>query len=359
MKFLLVVFGFIATLTIVAFYKPITYRYFFWSITPTHAFDLQQAPPEPDYADADSWFAKPDGANLNKIDVFFLHPTTFRDPKHWNENIYNTDNSEGFLWIGRNILDVFDECCRLYMPFYRQATLAAYWDNDNGPKARQIAYEDVKRAFSYYIQHYNHGRPFILAGHSQGSEMGIRLIQDKILATETFERMIAAYIIGISIPRNELVITHHGFQVCESSSDTHCLVNWTTFRREDDEEYFRMGPNGWWMPEGYRSKDFDAYVCVNPLNWTSGNKDFVSKENHKGMKIYQDDGSIIKLAQQTSAQCGFDGLKVENLDDYLPISLQGNYHMYDYAIFNEDVRRNLQDRIDAYTVANGRLMGQP
>ncbi len=332
--------------------KTLMYKYFFASITPGHSFDRTKLPPTPDYTKRNSWHALPEGEEGGKVDVFFLHPTTFKSPDNWNRDIYTVDNSESMLWIKRNITEVFEDCCRLFVPHYREATLAAYWEIENGKQARQLAYEDTQKAFEYYIEHENQGRPFILAGHSQGSEMGIRLIQDKILNKDIFQRMIAAYIIGISIPSNEMAKTHPGLEVCQNASQTHCLINWTTFRREEHEsDYFHMGPNGWWKAEGYQSGDFDKYVCVNPLNWKS-HSGFVPKEKHLGMRIHQRDGSVIERDQQTNAECSFARLMVSDLNDYLPVPLEGNYHMYDYAIFFENIKTNLKTRINAFQEQN-------
>jgi hypothetical protein len=36
----------------------------------------------------------------------------------------------------------------------------------------------VKTAFLYYLQHYNNGRPIIIASHSQGATHGKRLLKE-------------------------------------------------------------------------------------------------------------------------------------------------------------------------------------
>ena len=44
--------------------------------------------------------------------------------------------------------------------------------------ALDIAYQDCRDAFVYYINHFNQGRPFIIASHSQGSLHATRLLLD-------------------------------------------------------------------------------------------------------------------------------------------------------------------------------------
>src|SRR3546814_15517433 len=65
---------------------------------------------------------------------------------------------------------LFDACCRRFMPRYRQASSRAFAERlGDGAKAYALAYGDVLRAFRSYVAHDNHGRPFIIAGHSQGA----------------------------------------------------------------------------------------------------------------------------------------------------------------------------------------------
>jgi len=322
-------------------------RIVFYLMTPRHEFKMTNVPPAPDYRLSKNWHSLPKNRSSEKIDVFFLHPTTLRSPKYWNEDLMKEAEPDKLKWVEENITNVFDECCRLYTPYFRQATLAAYWDNENGPLARQVAYEDVLAAFDHYISVHNPTDPFILAGHSQGSEMGIRLIQDRILNTPLHSRLIAAHIIGIAIPSLEMAQTHSTLEVCQSAEQTGCLINWTTFRREANEDYFRLGPNGWWTKDGYVVDSFSKYVCVNPLSWHS-DQELIEKDQHQGALIQQADNSHMSLVKATSAQCGFDGLKVDSLDQYMPLNLKGNYHMYDYAIFFENIRSNLALRIQAH-----------
>ena len=71
---------------------------------------------------------------------------------------------------------IFNECCQIYAPRYRQATLASFFNKENGLKARSFAFNDILVSFDEYIKKYNKGRPIIIAGHSQGAELGLRLL---------------------------------------------------------------------------------------------------------------------------------------------------------------------------------------
>ena len=40
-----------------------------------------------------------------------------------------------------------------------------------------MPYDDITAALDYYFENYNGGRPFIIAGHSQGSAMVLLLLR--------------------------------------------------------------------------------------------------------------------------------------------------------------------------------------
>jgi hypothetical protein len=58
----------------------------------------------------------------------------------------------------------------------------------------------VEVAFNYYIDNLNQGRPFILAGHSQGTMALIDLIKNRFgNDPELRDRLVAAYFIGYTV----------------------------------------------------------------------------------------------------------------------------------------------------------------
>lgn len=65
------------------------------------------------------------------------------------------------------------------------------------------ARKDVVSAFRYYMENDNQGRPFILAGHSQGAKAIVELIKHTLTA-EQLDRMVAAYAFGFSISTDKL-----------------------------------------------------------------------------------------------------------------------------------------------------------
>lgn len=155
------------------------------SLKPLRHFSVEAAGPAPDYADATNWLVLPGhpGAAQTRLpglptptrpdtvaDVFFVHPTTyFWRLGRWNAPVrlrrLRRYTSRTTI---RNVASLFAGVGRLYAPGYRQATLYTFFAKENpaSQPAIDLAYADVKAAFQYYLAHYNHGRPFILASHS-------------------------------------------------------------------------------------------------------------------------------------------------------------------------------------------------
>jgi hypothetical protein len=183
--------------------------------SPDQPFSAATAPPAPDYALPGAWAAWPGrpskadavpaGASAAidptkaGADVFFIHPTTYLANQKWNAAYDEPGRASQGVDTGvlANQASVFNACCRIYAPRYRQATFIAFIkDTPDGEAAIDLGYQDVLRAFDYYIAHENHGRPFIIASHSQGSLHALRLLQERVVGTPLAKRLVAAYVVG-------------------------------------------------------------------------------------------------------------------------------------------------------------------
>ena len=200
-------------------------------------------PPASDYADANNWAALPtkkDAADLvpkgspfqdeqatAKADIFFIHPTILTyEPTNefkWNASFSDTylnakvDNSTIL-----NQATIFNAAGRVYAPRYRQAHYHAFVTSFKEDKAAalDVAYSDVKKAFQYYLTHYNKGRPIIIASHSQGTIHATKLIKEFFDGKELQKQLVSAYIIGIATPKN--IFTN--IRPCESPTQTGCFI---------------------------------------------------------------------------------------------------------------------------------------
>ena len=134
---------------------------------------------EPDYADTGSWAYWRVGEN-KPADLFIVCPTVDLGTDG-NKNMSLADNEAKKNFYGALNMErgIYEQHCRMYAPYYRQAVLADYDLPANEAEPYfNLAYKDVRAAFVYYMQHENNGRPFVLAGFSQGAEMCLRLLKE-------------------------------------------------------------------------------------------------------------------------------------------------------------------------------------
>jgi hypothetical protein len=158
-------------------------------------FDPTTQPTAPDYSNPDHWLSLPfrqDGADvvvkgettvndsLKQADVFYIYPTLYSKGKTWTASIEDKKlNKRLEKYPVKFQASLFNQMARIYTPLYRQAIIKSFYDAEgNGDKALDFAYQDVKRAFEYYLKNYNQGRPIILVSHSQGTRHTRQLIKD-------------------------------------------------------------------------------------------------------------------------------------------------------------------------------------
>ncbi len=344
-KALIVIAVIVALLAIAAyvFRDTIGFMIMLASTSPDSTFAEDTRHPAPDYSNPDHWAALPDlddpadvspnGLDLDNqatalVDVFFIHPTTYYKADHWNQPLddieANTFTDDQVL---RNQASVFNSCCRIYVPRYRQATLFSFMDDGaDGAQAIRHAYEDVKAAFDHYMGHYNDNRPFILAGHSQGGLHADTLLKEVINGAPYQDLMVAAYPVGYNLDGS------NGIPVCDHAEQTGCQVTWNA-----------VGP------EAPAFGDTSTSICVNPLNWTNDGS-YAGFDHNLGAVSFTAGGGVLEKGI-TDAQCIDGRLIVTEVrsDGYQNMMFgPGNYHVYDYSFFHMNIRENAMQRSLAY-----------
>jgi len=295
-----------------------------------------------DFAKADYWMVLPeknpefftkktlDSTWISKVDVFYVYPTFLVDAQdaRWNLPFEDQAMRENILQRAVKFqASAWLECGRLFVPFYRQAHLRAYDSiQGRGRQALLFAYEDVKAAFVYYLDHYNQGRPFVLAGHSQGSTQLNLLIKEFIDGKPLSKQLIAAYLPGIGIDSNE--IQHLPFMTNPNGYGGY--VSWNTMYEKPDTYRY---------PVWYKNR-----LCINPLSWDLS--PHVDRAEHQGF-LYQN-GSIYKHCFDADLCQGAVCLRRAKW----PISwMAKNYkslHIGDVNLFWKDIGMNCKARINAY-----------
>ena len=146
------------------------------------------------YAQAENW-AYLEVEKTADADVFFICPTVYGgDEDSFNMPMDDEDAKSDFLGAANMEKGIYDSDARFFTPYYRQAGLNVYeLPAEDREEYLALAYADIKDAFLYYLEHYNNGRPIILAGFSQGGDMSLRLLEDCFAEEEVNELLVACY----------------------------------------------------------------------------------------------------------------------------------------------------------------------
>lgn len=316
---------------------------------PKHAYQRGYIPPTPNYANTDHWAAlptksdptdrTPKKSNLQdeqanaQADVFFVHPTTYTGIKkaevNWNADVNDpkindrTDNTT-ILHQG----SVFNGAGKIYAPRYRQAHISVYYQKDNSAaeEAFDTAYADVKRAFHYYLKHYNNGRPIIIASHSQGTNHAEHLLLDFFDNRPLQKQLVAAYLVGMPIPTD----TFQTIPPCQTAEQTGCFCSWSTYQK------------GYYPPQ-YKVKLHRASV-TNPLIWTTDDTYAGYDKNEGGV------GRSYKMKKNLSDAQVHKGMVWINTPKITGAGLlkTKNWHIADYNLFYMNIRNNAKLRVKTF-----------
>ena len=316
----------------------------------TKPFLDSEVPEAPDYSNLNSWIAHPEiqdtilsdfyPENIDKLkaDVFYIYPTLITDKKNssWNANIYDKKQNDIIRSTAIQYqASAWAKAGKIYSPIYRQAHYRIFFEpytNNGGLLAGEIAYNDIKSAFTYYIDNLNNGRPIIIAGHSQGAAHCKMLLRDFFDGTQLKDRLIAAYLIGTNIKEDYFKELKPMYNPKENKG----YVSWNTYRKNKnprenfDPAYFSWKNNS---------------VVVNPITWD--NSTITDFDQHKGLLFYNN-----KIYPNTIKIKVFDGIVWSNVPRKIPkrllFSLVKNYHVGDINFFWKDISENAVIRTENF-----------
>lgn len=296
---------------------------------------------EPDYADTGSWAYWRVGES-KPADLFIVCPTVdLGTDGHTNMSLTDENIKGNFTGALNMQRGIYEKNCRMYAPYYRQATLADYTlPRQDAAAYFDLAYSDVRAAFLYYMHHENNGRPFVLAGFSQGAEMCLRLLKE--FGNDDFVKnnMVACYAIGWRFTPQEAA-EYPYIQPAKCADDLGKVI---IFNSEAPEVTASL-----MVPQGAKS------FCINPLNWRTDAKP-AAKTLNAGACFTDYSGSITREVPQLTG-CYIDTergvLKVTDVDkkDYPPVLsvfTDGVYHLYDYQFFYRNLQQNVNLRVKTF-----------
>lgn len=296
-----------------------------------------------DYSKPEHWLKLPTSTPL-EVDIFYLYPTSWARKDSTEPIVCELDNAsliKGSLSSYNRSATAFETVGNIYAPFYRQAdanyTLAL-------PLAEQekiiggIPKADVFAAFDYYIKHYNNGRPFILAGHSQGSNILIYLLSEYMAKNpDVYKRMVAAYVIGFSVTTDYLAKNPH-LKFAEGPDDTGVIISYNT----ESPDFAVKNP-----------VINTGALVINPINWKR-DETLATKEQGLGSYLpVPPSCNFEKVPQYADAKidlkrfaliCSTANEEAIGVIDSLVGFPKGMYHSFDYPFYYFNIRSNAENR---------------
>lgn len=318
------------------------------ALVPT--FSAQQQPAVPNYGNVATWAILPDSYPENlkhwqtnttslDADVFYVYPTLNIEKEDLRWNVPVTDSIQNVKVIDKAVYfqaSAFLNAGKLYVPFYRQAHLRSYTKYENGgEEALNLAYSDVKEAFKTYLGKYNDGRPIIIASHSQGTTHAIQLLKDFFDGKPLQNKLVAAYLPGIAINKNEFKT----IQVMTNPTEIGGFVSWNTFKKG-------------YYPKSYQ-KWFKGTEVSNPVDWDGSNES--EQSDHKGFLFTND--KLYKQALQVYVKDGLLWISLPHFPYRFFVMGKRKYHEGDVNLFWKDIQENASLRVESY-LKNKRLMSE-
>lgn len=208
------------------------------------------------WCDSQNWYQPANTFDEDKIDVLYLVSTevvsaTDKNGKEcWQSQLTVADLNAimgEISWVEKNM---FDEGFNVVAPYYHQMTFNALTQlsGRDFKSTFRLVSKEVCDAFDYYMKNQNGGRPFIIAGFSQGSMMALEVL--KHMTDEQYSRMIACYSLGYRITAEDL--KHPHIKAAAGEGDTGVVISFNSAQTR--EAIWPLVSEG-------------AAACINPLNW--------------------------------------------------------------------------------------------
>ncbi len=280
----------------------------------------EAVPAAPDYVLASEWYVVDRGG---EVDLFYISSTETVD---WTD-------ADGTVWHHAPAADsaacpgmrqemegvdrIMGGNLNFYSPFYRQVTMETYADTALIATRFPVAMDDVRKAFRYYVDHLSGGRPFVLAGFSQGGEALVELLKE--LPDSLRDRMVAAYVLGWKITEEELA-SSPAIRPAQGADDYGVTICYNSVESPDAANPLVSGGNT---------------VAINPVNWCTDATPAVLFDT---LTVTLDPATKLLLVD------GYEGTGYA----LKPYFQDGCYHTFEIRWYGASLRENIAGRCEAY-----------
>jgi len=205
-----------------------------------------------------------------------------------------------------------------FSPYYHQVTMNGFFsDSLSFAESYERARLEIFEAFDYYVNHHNQGRPFILAGFSQGAILVRELLRK--MSDEQYSRLIAAYVIGYGLSAED--VSHPHIKPATDAYDTGVCISFNTVK--DTSSIWPLVYN-------------ESVSCINPVNWkTDSTPGFVCCGSDS-VAVFLDEIRHVLLAPEFKGEMS------------VPFWPAGCLHHEDLIIYSSSIRDNATERKSRY-----------
>jgi hypothetical protein len=288
-----------------------------------------------DYAHRDNWYQLPPDKKPGGLNVFVVYPTVTangeKEPYILNQN--DPEMLAGVeAFMAQSISPIFDGLnVNLFVPKYRQYNGAYYTNNSYSQAFSEISgvpRTDIYNAFDYFLKNYNSGNDYLIIGHSRGAALTSFLVSDfatRFMSKSTQDKMSLAVIAGWGLI--DTTLQNSPYKFSQSPTDKNVIVSWNTATlAEVKGNYDRFT----WGDQ--------TTVSTNPTTFTSQPSDTAQ---------------VVRPAELGGAFPGQVLLVNKPESDYTTPAISqtmdkanlGYAHLYDLALFSDEIRSNLKLRL--------------
>ena len=301
-----------------------------WSACNSRHSDIENAyiPSEPDYTDNKMWYTNLNDTDSCGADVFYIVSTWEFDWStnngqicHYADPVNTKDHRDDMAIEISKIAQYMGQNNNFYAPYYRHITLNS-WATCNedtiNRRYHTVSFNDVQKAFQYFINTNNNNRPFILAGFSQGGKSVVELI--KTMPDDVKKRMVAAYVLGYKVTPQDTTECKN-LRAAKDSLDLGVTI---CYNSVSDIKYIKPVIS---VPSA---------MCINPVNWKT---DATPAILHDTITVtLSPEHNVLVLS-------GYSGSEYTPI---LGIINTGDFHGAEPWLYSECLAKNIQQRIKAY-----------
>ena len=291
----------------------------------------QYIPVEPDYKNAEMWVCHLNDTDGTGADVFYIPSTWEYD---WTTSdgalcryadVSNEQHRSNMAIEMNKVAKYMADGNNFYSPYYRHISLDTWATLDEDYITRQyesVSLIDVKQAFDHFIKNWNKGRPFVLAGFSQGGKSVVELM--KYMPEDIRKYMVAAYVLGYKVTPNDVAVAPW-IVAAKSASDIGVTISYNSV---SDVKYIKPVISS------------PTVMCINPVNWRTDSTPAILNDS---ITVTLDTEHNVLVLD------GYDGSHLSNILNILNV---GDYHSIEPWLYDQCLRANIKHRIKVFRENN-------